>query len=93
MKENERNYLELPTISYLQDMEARILNRINELQSNKMGTPKRWVKGKEIRELMGGMSNNTLVKLRNEGTIPFRKLGGIYYYNVEDVKQTLSTIK
>ncbi|MFW5700124.1 MAG: DNA-binding protein [Cyclobacteriaceae bacterium] len=93
MKENERNYLELPTISYLRDMEERILSRINEMQNLKGNTPKKWVKGKELRELMGGMSNNTLVKLRNEGTIPFKKLGGVYYYNVEDIKKTLSTIK
>lgn len=54
--------------------------------------PKRWLKTYEVRRLLG-ISSGTLQTLRNNGTIPFSKIGGTIYYDVEEVDKVLEKQK
>lgn len=45
---------------------------------------KQWLKSAEVKKLLG-ISHGTLQTLRNKGTIPFTKIGGVIYYNSQDI--------
>ncbi|MGN8072827.1 helix-turn-helix domain-containing protein, partial [Mucilaginibacter sp. 22184] len=54
--------------------------------------PKKWLKTQEVMEMLG-MSEVTLQTLRNKGVIPFRKLGGICYYNLDELNDVIYKLK
>jgi hypothetical protein len=48
-----------------------------------------WLKTKQVLKLLS-ISSNTLQNLRVTGKLKFNKVGGIYYYNLEDIQTVLS---
>lgn len=55
-------------------------------------TTKKWLKSPEIRKLLG-ISPGTLQNLRINGTLPFTKIGGVIYYDSDDIQQMLQSRK
>jgi len=49
---------------------------------------KKFLKSYQVKNLLK-ISDNTLQNLRQNGTIPFTKIGGILYYNYEDIMKVL----
>ena len=49
---------------------------------------KKWLKSPEVRELLG-ISPGTLQNLRVNGTLPFTKVGGMVYYQSDDILKML----
>ena len=49
---------------------------------------KRWLKSPEVRKLLG-LSSATLQTLRINGTLPFTKIGGVLYYDQEDIQKVM----
>ncbi|WP_423212698.1 helix-turn-helix domain-containing protein [Myroides odoratimimus] len=45
---------------------------------------KQWIKSYEVRKLLG-ISPGTLQNMRLNGTIPFKKIGGLIFYRYEDI--------
>ena len=52
------------------------------------GLQKKWLKSPEVRELLG-ISPGTLQNLRMNGTLPFTKVGGVVYYQSDDILKML----
>ena len=52
------------------------------------GLQKKWFKSTEVRELLG-ISPGTLQNLRVNGTLPFTKVGGMVYYQSDDILKML----
>jgi DNA-binding Xre family transcriptional regulator len=75
------------TTADLDKFRVQLIDEIKALLDDKR--PKKWLKTPEVMELLG-ISEVTLQTLRNRGKIPFRKLGGICYYNAEDIDKVLS---
>jgi len=50
--------------------------------------PRKFIKSYQVKNLLK-ISANTLQTLRDNGTIPFTKIGGILYYNYEDIMKVL----
>ena len=72
-------------------MELRLLiaeDFSNFLQSQNQQSKKRWVKSHELRRLLR-MSPGTLQALKNKGVITFTKLGGVHYFDLEQVSKLL----
>lgn len=62
-----------------------LLDDIKELLNNQSGhISKRWLKSPEVRELLG-ISPGTLQNLRINGTLPYTKVGGVLYYDYEEI--------
>jgi Helix-turn-helix domain len=81
--------IELVTLSDLENFKKEIITEIKKLLSHQnTETEKRWLKSKEIQQLLG-ISPGTLQTLRNRAMIPFTRLGGVIYYNREEVKKVL----
>ena len=70
-----------------------LLNVVNvllkELNSAKNeDKPAQWLKSSEVRKLLR-ISPGTLQNLRINGTLNFKRIGGIIYYKYEDIQNML----
>lgn len=77
------------TIEDLQDFKKELLQELKSLlpaQNNAI--QKKWLKSKEIRSMLG-ISAGTLQTLRINGTIPYSKMGGVIYYDNEEIQRIL----
>ena len=51
-------------------------------------SPKPWLKSAEVRNILK-ISPGTLQNLRINGTLKYKRIGGIIYYNYEDIVKML----
>ncbi|HTD39900.1 MAG TPA: helix-turn-helix domain-containing protein [Mucilaginibacter sp.] len=80
---------EIITKEDLQEFGKNLLNQIRGLLGQSIEGPTKWLKTYQVKNLLK-ISDNTLQTLRENGTIPFTKIGGILYYNYEDINKILS---
>jgi hypothetical protein len=50
--------------------------------------PKQWMKSPDVRKYLG-ISPGTLQNLRINGTLPYTKVGGVIYYQYDDIVKML----
>ncbi|MFN8254206.1 MAG: helix-turn-helix domain-containing protein [Bacteroidales bacterium] len=62
------------------------------LRQNGIQPVKKWMKSAEVRKLLS-ISPGTLQNLRINGTLPFTKIGGVIYYDHEDIQKMLQSNK
>ena len=81
------------TTDDLYEFRIELLGEIKKLFKEHGGQPsKKWLKSVEVRKLLG-VSHVTLQTMRINGTLPFTKIGGILYYDYEDIQKALSNNK
>lgn len=81
--------IELITLADLQSMKQEILSEIRELIKQKNpDSNKKWLKSKDVQKLLG-ISAGTLQTLRNQEKIPFTRLGGVIYYDRNELEKCL----
>ena len=81
------------TTEDLREFKMELLDGIKELLNNQTGhTSKRWLKSPEVRELLG-ISPGTLQNLRINGTLPYTKVGGVLYYDYEEIQNVMEQNK
>ncbi len=80
---------EIITKEDLQGFGKSLLNQIRGMLGQTFEEPKKWLKTYQVKNLLK-IADNTLQTLRDNGTIPFTKIGGILYYNYEDINRVLS---
>lgn len=77
------------TTEDLREFKMELLDDIKQLLSNPSGHPiKKWLKSPEVRDLLG-ISPGTLQNLRINGTLPYTKMGGVLYYDYQDIIKVL----
>ncbi|MCF6297118.1 MAG: helix-turn-helix domain-containing protein [Flavobacteriaceae bacterium] len=77
------------TTEDLHEFKLELLDDIKELLNNQSGQiTKKWLKSPEVRELLG-ISPGTLQNLRINGTLPYTKVGGVLYYDYQEIMQVL----
>lgn len=77
------------TTEDLWEFKMELLDDIKKLLSNTSGQmTKKWLKSPEVRELLG-ISPGTLQTLRINGTLPYTKMGGILYYDYQEIIKIL----
>lgn len=79
----------LITTDDLREFKLELLKEIKTI-INKQGTQKlkKYLKSSEVMELLQ-VSPGTLQNLRINGTLPFTKVGGIIYYDAEEIQQVM----
>ena len=82
--------IELITLSDLERLKREILIEIKALLQPSLETKpeKKWLKSADVQKLLG-ISPGTLQTLRNRKLIPYTRLGGVIFYNYEDVRRLL----
>lgn len=84
---------QLVTVADLEDFKSDILLSIRNMLSELKGqSGKKWLKSYEVKKLLE-VSTGTLQNLRDNGTLPFTKMGGTIYYSSEDIDNMLLKLK
>jgi hypothetical protein len=77
------------TLEDLQNFKQEFLAEIQKLLSQRQTTPaRRWLRSNEVRRLLL-VSPGTLQNLRVNGTLPFSKVGGIIFYDYDDIQKMI----
>ena len=80
---------QLITTDDLREFKMELLDELKELLDHSSGSkPRRWLRSAEVRKLLS-ISAGTLQNLRINGTIPYTKVGGVLYYDAEDINRVL----
>ncbi|WP_339917534.1 helix-turn-helix domain-containing protein [Yeosuana marina] len=81
------------TTDDLREFKMELLDDIKELLNSQSGhITKRWLKSSEVKKLLG-ISSGTLQNLRINGTLPYTKVGGVLYYDYEEIISVMENNK
>ncbi len=84
---------EIITTDDLREFKTELFSELKQLFNQHQGQPsKKWLKSYEVRKMLG-ISPGTLQNMRINGTIPFTKMGGILFYDSEDIRKILESNK
>jgi hypothetical protein len=82
---------QLLSLNDLNDFKKQLLFEIKSLMKEYGGQPtKKWLKSKDVRKLLN-ISPGTLQNLRVNGTLPFTKIGGMIYYDAENISHVMES--
>lgn len=65
----------------------RLLEQMN-IKFDSIKQPKKYYRNKNLKEIFG-LSDNTIITYRDNNTLPFTKIGEIYYYPVDEIDKIL----
>jgi len=85
VEEKPNGQARLLTIDDLLAFKKELLAEIKSLTKGR-AAEKKWLKSTEVRKILG-ISNGKLLTLRINGTLPYTKIGGVIYYDQEDIDQ------
>ncbi len=75
------------TTEDLRELKMELLDDIKQLLTDQSGhSAKKWLKSPEVRELLD-ISPGTLQNFRVNGTLPYTKVGGVLYYDYQEIMQ------
>ena len=81
---------ELVTLEDLQDFRVQLIKDMKQLLTNSVIVPnKQWLKSSEVKKLLN-ISSGTLQTLRSNGTLRHSKVGGLIYYQYEDIQAMMN---
>lgn len=79
------------TTDDLQTFKMELLEDIKRLLKESSGQPaKKWLKSYEVQKVLG-ISAGTLQTLRNNETIEYTKIGGVIYYDYNEIQKMLDS--
>jgi hypothetical protein len=81
------------TLADLADFKTELLEEIKKLLKPIAGQPgKKWLKSHEVRKLLD-ISVGTLQTLRSNRTLEYTKIGGVIYYDIDDINKMMIDLK
>ena len=76
----------------LQFKKELVQELLTALKSQPNSTPKKWMKSHEVRRLLK-VSPGTLQTLKSSGILPYTKLGGVHFFDYQDIENILQSGK
>jgi len=84
---------QLLTVQDLIEFKEQLILDIKKLLKENAGQPShKWLKAFEVMELLR-LSESKLQYLRDKGVIPYKKLGGVTYYNYDEILELMKSEK
>ncbi len=84
---------QLITVDDLLQFKKQLLDELLTALKVQTGVlPKKWMKSHEVRRLLK-ISPGTLQTLKSSGIIPYTKMGGVHFYDYEEIQQILQSGK
>ena len=81
------------TIEDLQNLKQDLLVEFQKILSQRPGTlNKKWLKSYDLMKLLG-VSHGTIQNFRDSGMLPFTKIGGVIFYDIDDVQKMIQDNK
>lgn len=82
--------IEIITKRDLAVFKTELLNELMQIMKNSSIEPeKEYLRSREVRKLLGGISNGTLCNLRVKGLLKPTKIEGVFYYRLSEIKALL----
>lgn len=82
---------QLLTVQDLIEFKEQLILDIKKLLKENSGQPShRWLKAFEVKKLLR-VSDSKLQYLRDKGVIPFKKLGGVTYYDYNEIQEIMKS--
>lgn|GEM_PF-374056 len=83
---------QLVTLDDLQKFRIDLLMDIRKMLEGQLAKPpKRRIKSSEVKKMLN-ISNGTLLSLRKTGQLPFKRVGGLMFYDAGEIDLTLTNI-
>lgn len=80
---------QLKTVDDLSQFKKQLLDELLMVLKSQNGiVPKKWMKSHEVRRLLK-ISPGTLQSLKTFGVIPYTKMGGVHFYDYDDIQKIL----
>jgi hypothetical protein len=80
---------QLITLDDLQKFQNEFFEKLDvALRSLNHLTPKKWMKAHEVRRMLK-ISPGTLQTLKATGVIPYTKIGGVHFFDYDDIQKIL----
>ena len=76
----------------LQFKKELVQELLTALRSQSTSTPKKWLKSHEVRRLLK-VSPGTLQTLKSSGILPYTKMGGVQFFDYQDIENILQSGK
>lgn len=84
---------EILTTDDLREFKIELFAELKKLiKENQGNNSRKWLRSGEVRKLLG-ISPGTLQNMRINGTLPFSKMGGVLYYDSQDIQGILESGK
>jgi len=84
---------QLVTLADLEKFRVTLMIDIKMMLEGHLDKPvKRWLKSYEVKKLLN-ISGGTLQTLRNNGKLPYTRIGGLIYYDASEIEQILAKSK
>lgn len=84
---------QLVTLADLEKFRVTLMMDIKSMLEGHLSKPaKRWLKSHEVKKLLN-ISYGTLQTLRNNGKLPYTRIGGLIYYDATEIDQILNSQK
>ncbi len=81
------------TTDDLREFKVELIDEIGKLlRQNGIQPLKKWLKSREVRKLLN-ISPGTLQTMRVNGTLTFSKIGGVIYYEYDDIQKMIEDNK
>ena len=83
-------HVEMITREDLHQFKNELLTELKNILSTTKQSPEgKWLKSAQVRSLLN-ISPGTLLSLRVNGHLRYTKVGGIFYYQYQDIEQMLA---
>jgi hypothetical protein len=96
MKNSEE--ISIPSVRSIQLLLEPIYSRLEAIESSikqsyqKPSSTSKYYRNKDLKQSFG-LSNNTIIKYRETGILPYTKLGDIYLYDIRELDKILTLNK
>lgn len=84
--------VQLITKEDLQLFKSELITEIKTILSSTSPQQKKWLKSWEVREMLG-ISRGTLQTMRDNGTLQATPVGGLMFYDYEDITKLMQNKK
>ncbi len=83
----------IPSLSSIRNLIEPINWRLQQIEEKlqklpKMALPSKYYRNNDLKQLFG-LSNNTIIKYRENGTLPYTRIGDVYLYEVDEINKIL----
>ena len=83
---------EILTREDLAIFKTELFNELREIIGSHPAQPRKWLKSYEVKDLLN-ISSGTLQNMRINGTLAYTKIGGLIFYDYEDIQKLMTTTR
>lgn len=93
----DQNEFSIPSVRGIQLLLEPVLIKLQNIENELQKLPKKvlsrkYYRARDLKELFG-LTNNTIIKYRNDGILPYTLLGGVYLYDAKAIDEMLEQNK